>query len=339
MNSMQPAFGLVLAGGGAKGAYQAGVIQYISEIGVNPHIIAGTSIGALNGAVLASSINFSEGVKKVNALWEKLGRTTIIYPNAGAAIKIANYFAKSAMPNFTEWIINFLETAGIIKNKNCLFDPMPIENFLREAIVPSQLRNGTELWIAAFPSLHIPGIDYDLLMAAIDLFRARIGTKAHWLRVQDCPDDETLYTLLLASAAIPLAFPKRMVNNQLYVDGGLADNVPLGALAARGITHAIVVHLENGSVWDRHKFPNQTIIEIRPVDPINKLDIPVIGNLDSLLDFSFERISFLKQRGYKDAKYYLEPIIRTFSTVISQRKVQESLTKSTQRLLDDKGLQ
>lgn len=336
---MQPAFGLVLAGGGAKGAYQAGVIQYLSEIGINPHIIAGTSIGALNGAILASSINFSEGVKKVNALWEKLGRIKIIYPNAGAATKITNYFAKVAMPNFTEWIINFLEKGGIIEDDDCLFDPKPIENFLREAIVPSQLRNGTELWIAAFPSLDIPGINYDILMAAIDLFRACIGTKAHWLRVQDCPDDETLYTLLLASAAIPLAFPKRMVNNQSYVDGSLADNVPLGALATRGITHAIVVHLENGSIWDRHEFPNQAIIEIRPIDPINKLDTPVIGNLDSLLDFSFERISFLKQRGYKDAKYYLEPIIRSFSTVISQRKTQESLTKSTQRLLNDKGLQ
>ncbi|NJO66074.1 MAG: patatin-like phospholipase family protein [Leptolyngbyaceae cyanobacterium RM1_405_57] len=127
-------------------------------------------------------------------------------PNTGAVVGIASYFTRSAVPTFSEWIVDFLEVTGIIENTKCIFDPRPIENFLREAVVPEQLRNGIELWVAAFPSLQIPGIDYDILMAAIDLFRARMGTKAHWLRVQDCGDDETLYTLLLASAAIPLAF-------------------------------------------------------------------------------------------------------------------------------------
>lgn len=335
---MQPKFGLVLAGGGAKGAYEAGALQYINKIGLNPHIIAGTSIGALNGAILASSSDFSEGVNRVNELWDKLGQASIIRPNTGAVVGIASYFARSAVPTFSEWIVDFLEVTGIIENTKCIFDPRPIENFLREAVVPEQLRNGIELWVAAFPSLQIPGIDYDILMAAIDLFRARMGTKAHWLRVQDCGDDETLYTLLLASAAIPLAFPKRAVEDRLYVDGGLADNVPLGALAARGITHAIVIHLENASVWDRHDFPNQTIIEIRPVDFMNKLNIPFIGDFSAMLDFSPEQISLLKKRGYQDAKYYLEPILQTLLTVGNQRDAQELLTRSTQRLVDDELL-
>lgn len=338
MKFLKPSFGLVLTGGGTKGAYQAGVLQYMAEIGLAPQIIAGTSIGALNGAVLASSHNFCEGVSRVNELWNQLGQTNIICPNVGAAAKIAGYIAKSTVPTFSEWIIEFLEIAGIIENTNCLFDPRPIEKFLKEAVIPSHIRNGLELWVAAFPSLHIPGLDYDLLMAAIDLFRARMGTKAHWLRVQDCTDDETLYTLLLASAAIPLAFPKRMFKDQSYVDGGLADNVPLGALAARGVTHAIVVHLENGSVWDRHNFPNQTIIEIRPVDVINNLNSPIIGDLTTLLDFNPDRISSLKKRGYKDAQHYLEPILQTLLTIRKQRKTQESLIKNTQRLLDDEPL-
>lgn len=335
---MQPKFGLVLAGGGAKGAYEAGALQYINKIGLNPHIIAGTSIGALNGAILASSNDFSEGVNRVNELWEKLGQADIICPSTGAVVEIASYLARSAVPTFSEWIVDFLEATGIIENRKCIFDPRPIENFLREAVVPEQLRNGIELWVAAFPSLQIPGIDYDILMAAIDLFRARMGTKAHWLRVQDCNDDETLYTLLLASAAIPLAFPKRVVKDQSYVDGGLADNVPLGALAVRGITHAIVIHLENASVWDRHDFPNQTIIEIRPVDFMNKLDFPFAGDFAAMLDFSPEQIALLKKRGYQDAKYYLEPILQTLLTVRNQRDAQELLARSTQRLVNDELL-
>ena len=338
MRSIQPKFGLVLAGGGAKGAYEAGALQYINKIGLNPHIIAGTSIGALNGAILVSSNDFSEGVNRVNELWDKLGQADIIRPNTGAGVKVASYIARSSVPTFSEWIVNFLEITGIIENTKCVFDPRPIENFLREVVVPEKLRNGTELWVTAFPSLQIPGIDYDLLVAAIDLFRARMGTKAHWLRAQDFNDDETLYTLLLASAAIPLAFPKRVVKDCSYVDGGLADNVPLGALAARGITHAIVIHLEKASVWDRHDFPSQTVIEIRPTDCMNKLNIPFAGDFAAMLDFSPEQIALLKKRGYQDAKYYLEPILQTLLTVRNQRDEQELLARSTRRLVDDELL-
>jgi NTE family protein len=338
MNCIKPTFGLVLTGGGAKGAYQAGALKYIAEIGLAPQIIAGTSIGALNGAVLASSRNFSEGVSRVNDLWEKLGKTKVICPNVGLVAKMASYAARFTIPTFSGWITEFLEAAGVIESTNCIFDPRPIENFLREAVIPSRLRNGIELWVTAFPSLHIPGVDYDILMVAIDLFRASTGTKAHWLRVQDCDDDATLYTLLLASAAIPLVFPKRAVGNQFYVDGGLVDNVPLGALSTRGITHAIVIHLENGSVWSRHNFSNQTVIEIRPVDLINNDNSPIVGDLTTLLDFNSERIALLKERGYKDAQYYLEPILQTLLLVRNQRDAHESLIRSTQRLIDDDPL-
>jgi NTE family protein len=335
----KPSFGLVLAGGGAKGAYQAGVLKYLCKIGLEPSIIAGTSIGALNGAVLSASHSFAHGVQRVNDLWDKLGRANILRPNSGAAAKIASYVAKSTVPTFSEWTIKFLEAAGIIEDTNCIFDPRPIETFLREAVNPRQLRKGTELWVATFPALDIPGVDYDLLTAAIDVFfRSRTGTKAHWLRVQDCYDDETLYALLLASAAIPLAFPSRTVNGQRYVDGGLADNVPLGALAARGITHAIVIHLGNGSIWNRHDFPDQTIIEIRPVDLINNSNTPIVGSLTTLLDFSPERIALLKQRGYEDAKYYLKPILNGLLAIKAQQDSEESLIISTEGLINDKPL-
>lgn len=50
--------GLVLAGGDAKGAYQSGLVKYLAEIDFAPLMIAGTSIGALNGAILASGTSF-----------------------------------------------------------------------------------------------------------------------------------------------------------------------------------------------------------------------------------------------------------------------------------------
>lgn len=332
MKAANPHFGLVLTGGGAKGAYQAGALMYLAEIGIEPQIIAGTSIGALNGAVLSAHRPFSSAVRHLNQLWDRLGQSEILRPNTNAALHILSYAAQTFVPTLREWVLDFLIHQGMLKDSSTIFDPLPIEQMLRAAVNPTQLRSGIELWVTVFPALKIPGLHYDWL---IDFVRAKTGTDACWLCVQDVADDAELYNLLLASAAIPLAFPCRKVNDRFYVDGGLADNVPLRALAARGCQNAIVIHLENGAAWNRYDFPEQTIIEIRPEQPIDKFDNPLLGSVSSLLDFSAERITELKARGYEDAQRCLEPIIQTFLTVGSQRQSHNILLNSTQRLLDD----
>lgn len=330
-----PQLGIVLAGGGAKGAYQAGALRYLAELGVKPHIIAGTSIGTLNGAVLASGGSFAGGVERLNALWDNLGQEKILLPNTSAALKVGIYATKTFLSTFQHWLFNFLLELGFPQDNNAIFDPKPIERFLRKAVNPASLRCGIELWVTVFPSLKIPGLDYDLL---IDLVRSCTGTKAQWLCAQDIPNDETLYNLLLASAAIPLAFPQREVNGRYYVDGALGDNIPLGALAERGCTHVIVIHLDNGEPWNRYDFPQQTIIEIRPEQRINKSNTLLIGSITSLLDFSAERITELKRRGYQDAKRCLEPIIQTFRTTQDQRQSHDMLVDSTKELLNEQPL-
>ncbi len=335
MKSSHPQFGLVLTGGGAKGAYQAGALQYLAELGLEPQIIAGTSIGALNGAVLSSYQPFSYAVHRLNELWEELGDAPILRSNPNGLLPIISYATQTFVPTFREWMLDFLINQGLLKNRKAIYDPTAIEQLLREKVNPSALRQGIELWVTVFPSLKIPGLDCDWL---IDFIRAKTGTGAHWLCAQDITNDANLYNVLLASAAIPLLFPSREVNGQFYVDGALADNVPLRALAKCGCRYVIVIHLQNGSVWNRHNFPEQTIIEIRPETAINKSDTPLLGQISSLLDFSAERIAELKQCGYEDARRCLEPIIQTFSTVYEQRRSQNSLLESTWELMNDPKL-
>ncbi|YAF97255.1 MAG: patatin-like phospholipase family protein [Nodularia sp. CChRGM 3473] len=330
-----PTFGLVLTGGGAKGAYQAGALKYIAEIGLVPHIIAGTSIGALNGAVLSSYRPFPQAVEQLNQFWHQLATSEILRPNTAILRRTLSYTAQTFIPNLRLWMLDFLLQQGLLKDSSAIFDPAPIAQLLREVVNPIELRRGIELWVTVFPSLKIPGLDCDWL---IDFVRARTGTDAHWLCVQDFTDDETLYNLLLARAALPLVFPSQEVNGQFYVDGGLVDNVPIKALAARGCTHVIIIHLQNGVTWNRHDFLAQTIIEIRPEQPINKSNIPLIGSIDSLFDFGVERITELKNRGYKDAQHCLIPIIQTFSTLKNQRQSLNGLVNSTQCLLNDPPL-
>ncbi len=70
MTAHTPTVGLVLVGGGAKGAYQAGALRYLAELDFSPHIIAGTSIGALNGAVLAANKPLKQAVQRLDELWD-----------------------------------------------------------------------------------------------------------------------------------------------------------------------------------------------------------------------------------------------------------------------------
>ncbi|GEM_PF-623660 len=335
MNKLNhPSFGLVLTGGAAKGAYQVGALKYIAEIGLIPDIIAGTSIGALNGAVLASSDSFNDGVTRLELVWKKLGNEIILRPNSNKILETISYASQLFAPNFKHWLIQFLTYQGLLKDNTAIFDPEPIEKLLRETVNLSDLKMGIELWVTVFPSLNIPGLSYDWM---IDLIRSQMGVDAHWFCTQDCQDQETLYNLLLASSALPFAFPSRQVNGKYYIDGGLADNVPVRALKNRGCQNIIVIHLHNGVTWNRHDFPQQTIIEIRPEKPINKSENP-LDIIDTYLDFTQERITDLKQRGYEDAKKCLETIIETFITVKSQRKTQELLINSTEKLLNDSHL-
>lgn len=335
MKSNQPEFGLVLAGGGAKGAYQAGAIQYIAELGLQPQIIAGTSIGALNGAVLSSYYPFSHAVERLNYFWEQFGEAEILRPHTGVFLHAASYAAQAFVPTLRHWLADFLIKQGLSKYNTSIFDPEPIEQLLKQAVHPKTLRQNIELWVTVFPCLKIPGLGYDLL---INLIRAKTGAGANWLCLQDCLDDETIYNLLLASAALPLAFPSRTMNGVNYIDGGLVDNVPLTALAKRGCKNVIVIHLRNCSVWNRDDFPEQTIIEIRPEKVINQSEIPMIGVVDSWLDFSSKRIRELKQRGYEDAKRCLNPIIDSLLAVREFRQSQVSLINSTEELINDSPL-
>ena len=96
--------------------------------------------------------------------------------------------------------------------------------------------------------------------------------------------------------------------------------------------------VKNGVTWNRHLFPDQTIIEIRPEEPINKSDILLMGLVESWFDFGAERIAELKTRGYEDAQRCLMPIIPTFNTLKHQRQSLDGLINSTERLFNDSDL-
>jgi NTE family protein len=303
----EPKFGLVLVGGGAKGAYQAGAIKYLSEkINFVPDIIAGTSIGALNGAILASHQPFPEAVRRLNDIWDKeIDQNKIL---------------EAIDPLFPI--------------KTALLKPEFIENLLYKNVEPNALRNGIELWVTVFPSIKIPvfGIGASAIQALGNFVSATAGKKPDWRSVKNIADKQDLYNLILASAAIPVAFPARTVEGQLYCDGFLGDNIPVKPLAVRGCKYVIVIHLCSEEIFYSSNFPDTAIIEIRPRKSTTRSGTPIIGSLSSVLDFSPKRIAELKQCGEEDAQYFIEYIFDKLKIWKEWHESHEEILASAERL-------
>jgi NTE family protein len=81
---------LLLQGGGALGAYQAGVYQALAEADLHPDCVAGISIGAINSAIIAGN-PAAERVDKLRRFWETVSRSPLGIPDIGA-LKLSNDF-------------------------------------------------------------------------------------------------------------------------------------------------------------------------------------------------------------------------------------------------------
>ena len=77
---MKPKIGLVLSGGGARGAYQAGIVQALAEGDLYVDVISGASIGSMNGAVISAAPGFAEGARRVVELWQDQARRSPLIP-------------------------------------------------------------------------------------------------------------------------------------------------------------------------------------------------------------------------------------------------------------------
>jgi NTE family protein len=316
--------GLVLAGGGAKGAYQAGAVQLLAERGFAPDLIAGTSIGALNAAVLLSEPTFREGARRLTETWDELGRSEVVRPSVSGAVGLIALAGLLA-------VVPTMAAIGLTRRLS-LLDPAPIERLVRRAVDPARVRSSSiEAWVAIFPSLRLPLIDAGL---AGDLLARWAGAGVEWRRLQDLAGDGQVFELLLASAALPIAFPRRKLGGRHYIDGGLADNAPLGALVRRGCTAAVVIHLDNAGTWDRRaeRHAGLPIVEIRPRRPIQASEAPAVGRVAALLDFTAARLDELRRRGYEDARATVEPIVEKLGALRDLRSTGRRLAESTQRL-------
>ncbi|HEY8262203.1 MAG TPA: patatin-like phospholipase family protein [Methylosinus sp.] len=232
---------LVLQGGGALGAYQAGVYQAFHEAGLEPDWVIGTSIGAINASLIVGNAPESR-MTKLREFWKR--------------VEHANFLSASLLPGFELALRNGLAIGS------------GVPNFFRPNL-------------AAFVSPHTPlGAEQagyysvaplaESLRDLVDFGRINAGAgrltvgacdvATSEMRYFDSRDERLRLEHVLASGALPPAFPAVRIDGRLYWDGGVVSNTPVEAVfddRRRRSGVVFVVHL-----WNPHGSEPKTIWEV-----------------------------------------------------------------------------
>ncbi|MFV0480070.1 MAG: patatin-like phospholipase family protein [Anaerorhabdus sp.] len=198
---------LVLGGGGMRGAYEAGVVKALDQLGIEYHLITGVSIGALNGILL-----IQDGVDSVIDLWNVMDLSKVINGKVPSMESVEQFMQDA------EHILPLLKS--YIKEKGV--DIAPLEELLRERFNEEKVQASS--------------IDYGIVALEVPSLKPLFVTK-------EMMRGENAVNYLLASSACFPAFPLAQHDGKTYIDGGYFDNLPIDLAFEMGATEVIAVDL------------------------------------------------------------------------------------------------
>lgn len=272
MNGLQ-GYGLVLSGGGAKGAYQVGAWKALREKGLDNKItaVSAASVGLFNAALFCEN-KYEEAVK----LWKGIEPIMFLEPE---------------LSNLGEF--------EVLNKEN------PMEDVIKKYIEikkPEMMKSAVRNRYGAFSR---DGIK-KLIRENVNLDAISNGDKKLYTIVSKCGDDvfEPRYELLnkksasdieaymMAASAIPFVYDAVMLEDgNYYVDGGMVDNVPIKPLYDAGYRNIIVIGLKPDYGIDYSKYEGCEFTIIMPPNSIG-------GFVDGTLDFQGEHARFRMELGY-----------------------------------------
>lgn len=231
---------LVLQGGGALGAYQVGVYQALNEAGLEPDWVIGTSIGAINAALIAGNAKDNR-MEALREFWRRVESSRLFDSARGPWFNplrtmqtivagIPNFFAPQPMAFVNPHLPLGADNAGY-------YSTAPLRRTLEELI------------------------DFDLLNDGA--MRTTVGA-ARVQTAEMCYFDSRETRLsadhVMASGALPPAFPAVRIDGELYWDGGIVSNTPVEAVfddEPRRNSVVFAVHL-----WNPHGAEPDTIWQV-----------------------------------------------------------------------------
>ncbi|MHC9511146.1 patatin-like phospholipase family protein [Kangiella sp. M94] len=242
--------GLILSGGGARAAYQVGVLKAVSEILEHPEkspfrIVSGTSAGAINSCAVAEhSHRFDEGIKRLEHLWANLTPDQIYHTKL-----------RQLSGNAFRWIWNILRPASQLKKPLALLDNTPLRKLLTKAIRFDDIRDNINNGF--LDATCITAYNYNT-GDSVSFFQG-IPDLVEWQRFRRFGKAEDLtLSHLMGSTAIPMIFPSEPINDVHFGDGSMRFLTPLSPTLRLGANKLFVVTVEplRGEVDHEIKIPS-----------------------------------------------------------------------------------
>lgn len=268
-------FGLVLSGGGARGAYQIGVWKAMHELGLDRRVkaVAGTSVGAINTAL------FLQGdVDRAVEAWLSVHPEQVLPLDPRAQLRrVLRRFGLGAHG----WVQELARIGLFTRHGlNELIDKYIDLDRVSKSRIPAWVtcRRVPPAFGGRPPWLSPPCDDIEYLQLNYE-------------------PPERIRAFLLASSAIPLVFGAQLIDGVEYVDGGVglpADHTPVTPVYEYGCETIIIVYTERRQKLDLSRFPGARFIEVLPSRSL--------GGVRGTFDFSPAGIRSRMQLGYDDAR-------------------------------------
>lgn len=253
MKTNRTKFGLVLSGGGARGAYEAGIIHYLrtmlpqatfreNDFG----IICGSSVGAINACFMAATAHdlAYQGAQSYR-IWKELGQHDLYKRDVLSLAKFLTNSIYHVTKNVFTRPLSAPERIRQADHFKSLLNTGPLGPFLKRIIPWQQISVNVKNRVLGALSVTGTNIHTGRLELFVEKHRD-IPYTGHYV----FHDTKIEYVHAMASAAIPLVFPSVKISGNHYVDGGLRLNTPLSPAIQLGAEKILVVgpHHEDETV-------------------------------------------------------------------------------------------
>ena len=232
---MENRIGLILTGGGARAAYQVGVLKAIAEFlprhAHNPFpVICGTSAGSLNAAAIAANAqNFRKGVQYLANTWKNFHANQIYRTDV---IGVFN--------NTMLWLTGLLFSAmGInMLNKVSMLDNSPLIELLQDMVPYEKIQKSIDAGMLHALSITASGYGSGQSVT----FYQGVKDLVPWRRTGRVGVPTQIEIKhLLASSSLPFIFPATLINREYFGDGSMRQTSPIGTALHLGATRVLVI--------------------------------------------------------------------------------------------------
>ena len=231
--------GLVLPGGGARAAYQVGVLRAIADLlparAINPFpVITGTSAGAVNATALAVHADrFRVAVGNLERVWRNFQVEQVFRADTSSMIRSGLH-----------WLIAMMSGGWLLPPPKSLFDNTPLRELLKEQFDFTRVRKSIEA--GQLDALSIAAAGY-ITARSVSFYESKPGS-VPWARLRRVGEPAQLsLDHLMASVAVPFLFPPVLMGQEYYGDGAMRQASPFSSAIHLGAERLLVVGTRNES--------------------------------------------------------------------------------------------